>query len=171
MGEEWAEPSPFLYFVDHGDPDLNAAVREGRAEEFSGFFDGAAYGVPDPSAEETFDASVLHWSLIDDEDHENVVECYRRLIRVRRDHDAIGRGDPDAHQVERRGTVIFVDSTGTGERCVARFNASHDAASAQLPPGDWALVLDAGDVGAEESSAGSRLPGWGFSVHRERSAA
>ncbi len=30
MGEEYGETRPFNYFVDHGDPDLNEAVREGR---------------------------------------------------------------------------------------------------------------------------------------------
>ena len=34
MGEEHAEPAPFLYFTDHQDPALARAVREGRRREF-----------------------------------------------------------------------------------------------------------------------------------------
>ncbi len=37
MGEEYGEPSPFLYFTSHGDADLIEAVRRGRREEFSEF--------------------------------------------------------------------------------------------------------------------------------------
>ncbi len=37
MGEEYGEEAPFLYFIDHGDPDLVEAVREGRKREFAAF--------------------------------------------------------------------------------------------------------------------------------------
>ncbi len=37
MGEEYAEPNPFLYFVSHTDPDLVEAVRKGRKAEFAAF--------------------------------------------------------------------------------------------------------------------------------------
>ena len=35
MGEEYGEPAPFPYFVDHGDTDLLEAVRVGRRNEFA----------------------------------------------------------------------------------------------------------------------------------------
>ncbi len=48
-GEEWAASSPFLYFTDHGDENLAAAVREGRRREFAELHrDGIE--VPDPQA-------------------------------------------------------------------------------------------------------------------------
>ena len=51
MGEEYAEPAPFLYFVSHSDPALVEAVRRGRRDEFAAF---AGRGeVPDPQAVET----------------------------------------------------------------------------------------------------------------------
>src|SRR5690606_3279569 len=37
MGEEYGEEQPFLYFVDHGEPELVKAVREGRKNEFKSF--------------------------------------------------------------------------------------------------------------------------------------
>ncbi len=48
MGEEYGEPNPFLYFVDHNDPELNRLVREGRRKEFSGFYGDDGSEVPDP---------------------------------------------------------------------------------------------------------------------------
>ena len=34
MGEEYGETAPFLYFIEHGDPELVEAVRAGRRREF-----------------------------------------------------------------------------------------------------------------------------------------
>src|SRR5258707_13026794 len=34
QGEEWGAETPFLYFTDHGDPDLGRRVAEGRSREF-----------------------------------------------------------------------------------------------------------------------------------------
>jgi maltooligosyltrehalose trehalohydrolase len=38
MGEEWGEKNPFLYFVDHSDPALCDAVREGRKNDLPNSF-------------------------------------------------------------------------------------------------------------------------------------
>jgi maltooligosyltrehalose trehalohydrolase len=57
MGEEMAVKNPFLYFVDHNDPDLVKAVQEGRKREFSAF---AWRGEPpDPADPETYDQCIL----------------------------------------------------------------------------------------------------------------
>jgi maltooligosyltrehalose trehalohydrolase len=52
MGEEYGEETPFLYFVNHGDPGIIQAVREGRKSEFSYF----AWNEkpPDPQSLDTF---------------------------------------------------------------------------------------------------------------------
>ena len=57
MGEEYGETRPFLYFTDHGDPDLIEAVRKGRQDEFAAF--SWAGEVPDPQDPETFERSRL----------------------------------------------------------------------------------------------------------------
>ena len=59
MGEEHGETNPFLYFVSHGDPALVEAVRKGRQEEFATF--AWAGKIPDPQAEDTFEASRPDW--------------------------------------------------------------------------------------------------------------
>ncbi|MGC8495511.1 MAG: malto-oligosyltrehalose trehalohydrolase, partial [Syntrophobacteraceae bacterium] len=63
MGEEYGEEAPFLYFVDHTDPELREAVRKGRREEFKEFmWEGE---VPDPDRRETFLNSRLNWSRLE----------------------------------------------------------------------------------------------------------
>src|SRR5579883_267144 len=87
MGEEDAEPNPFLYFVDHGDAALVEAVRKGRREEH------AVHEAPDPQARETFQGSKL--TRPHDGRHRAMRELYRELLRHRatlpgtRDQDVI----------------------------------------------------------------------------------
>lgn len=68
MGEEWAADQPFPFFCDFG-PDLAAAVRNGRREEFSRFpeFQDPAQRerIPDPIAEATFQSAKLDWGALD----------------------------------------------------------------------------------------------------------
>ena len=50
MGEEYGETAPFPYFVDHGDPDLLEAVRQGRAQEFPDSGGLAQHDPADPAS-------------------------------------------------------------------------------------------------------------------------
>ena len=56
MGEERGAREPFLFFTDHN-PELAAAVRQGRAAEFAKFaaFASGKATVPDPNAATTFE--------------------------------------------------------------------------------------------------------------------
>ena len=90
-GEEWAASTPFLYFSDH-EAGLGRRVTEGRRAEFAGFgWDPA--DVPDPQAEATFTASRLRWEERSDPPHAAMIDWYRALIRLRRDHPELGCGD------------------------------------------------------------------------------
>jgi maltooligosyltrehalose trehalohydrolase len=90
-GEEWAASTPFLYFSGH-EPGLGRRVTEGRRAEFAGFgWDPA--DVPDPQAEATFTASRLRWEERSDPPHAAMIDWYRALIRLRRDHPELGCGD------------------------------------------------------------------------------
>ena len=83
MGEEAASPTPFLFFTDHP-PNLAAAVREGRRQEFArfpAFTDATARArIPDPNAVETFEASV---PLFGAPKAETRAALYRRLLEIR----------------------------------------------------------------------------------------
>lgn len=81
MGQEYGEKAPFQYFVDHGDPGLREAVRQGRAREF------AAFGwkdIPDPASAKTFLNSRLKWPSLKKPFHQKMLRLYQDLIALRK---------------------------------------------------------------------------------------
>ena len=90
MGEEYGEPSPFLYFVSHADRDLVESVRRGRRREFESF--GWEGEVPDPQAIETFERSRIHFELGREGAHAAVRAMYRELLAIRRAEPALRPG-------------------------------------------------------------------------------
>jgi maltooligosyltrehalose trehalohydrolase len=83
QGEEWGASSPFLFFTDHSEPTLAAAVREGRCREFE-TFGWQAEEVPDPQAEDTFLRSQLDWKEAHSGWHAELLAWWKDLIRLRR---------------------------------------------------------------------------------------
>jgi malto-oligosyltrehalose trehalohydrolase len=86
MGEEWAAEEPFLFFCDF-EEDLAPLVTEGRREEFESFPEFSdpetRESIPDPSAGETFEKSILNWDDVGG--HRNWLEFYKELLRLRRE--------------------------------------------------------------------------------------
>jgi maltooligosyltrehalose trehalohydrolase len=84
MGEERGATAPFLYFTSHTDPQLAAAVRDGRRREFEKFraFANPATRdrIPDPNDPETFARSDPYRAPADPE----WTEYYRALLQLRR---------------------------------------------------------------------------------------
>src|SRR6266540_6516275 len=94
MGEEYGEPAPFLYFVSHGDADLQEAVRCGRRTEFAHFAHLAE--PPDPQSECTFLDAKLSQELAGEGHHALMHAWYKRLLQLRREHPAMqGRSRKD----------------------------------------------------------------------------
>ena len=91
MGEEWASPQPFQYFISHTDEELVSAVREGRKTEFASFHNGE--DVPDPQAEETFIGSKIEWQLINEKPHSTLLKYYKALIALRKSHPVLSTLD------------------------------------------------------------------------------
>ena len=76
--------TPFQFFVDfESDKELQQAVREGRAREFT-HFGAFAAGVPDPAAIETVQASTLDWTQLSQGAHASILTETRELLRLRR---------------------------------------------------------------------------------------
>ncbi len=75
--------TPFRYFTSHPEPELAAAVVEGRRREFAehGWDTG---DVPDPQDPETFRSSVLNRAERTDPGHARLYACYRDLLALRR---------------------------------------------------------------------------------------
>jgi maltooligosyltrehalose trehalohydrolase len=86
MGEEYGEKQPFQYFVSHTDEELAEAVRKGRREEFKDFHGTAE--APDPMALNTFEQSKLNWKSIEQREHMEILQLYKRLIGLRKTHAA-----------------------------------------------------------------------------------
>ncbi|RYJ07319.1 MAG: malto-oligosyltrehalose trehalohydrolase, partial [Actinomycetales bacterium] len=85
MGEEWAASTPWAFFASFPDPQLADAVRTGRRREFGSHGWGESE-VPDPMDVATFEASRLAWAEAQEPGHREVLEAYRALIALRREH-------------------------------------------------------------------------------------
>ncbi len=155
MGEEYGEPAPFLYFVDHQDGELLKAVREGRRREFRQF---AWQGEPpDPGSEGTFHRSILRWELRLEGRHAALRELYRELLALRRREPALERSlqTGAAAGVSPDGRIVRLEHGG-GE-LVALFNVAGQPGDAGLSgAGGWDRVLDT--AGERWLGPGSRLP-------------
>lgn len=138
MGEEYGAPQPFLYFVDHADPELLAAVRAGREREFASF--EWAGSIPDPAAEETFDRSRLHFADATRSPHRELLRLYRDLIRTRRSEPALRPGAVAVRVVQQADApLVALWFEGAGRDLVAAFNCSERGAALDLllPAGRW----------------------------------
>lgn len=81
MGEERGETRPFPYFVDHGDPELLRAVREGRSRELAGF--GWPEEPLDPTDPATFERARLPAGPVESTADTRLRRLYRELIAQR----------------------------------------------------------------------------------------
>jgi maltooligosyltrehalose trehalohydrolase len=175
MGEEHGETNPFLYFVSHGDPALIEAVRQGRREEFASF--GWAGEVPDPQAEETFEASRPSWERAESGDGARMLALYRDLLRLRRSEPAL-RPAAATVRVRHDESAGWVAARYDKEETVveAVFNLSPEARSVPLERGRWALVLATdgpvyGGAGEATIAGGElRLPGHAAALLRQAGA-
>jgi maltooligosyltrehalose trehalohydrolase len=169
MGEEHGETAPFRYFVDHTDPDLLRAVREGRAAEFAAF--GWEGDVPDPGDEETFVRSRVQHDLTTRSPHREIRAAYRELLRLRRSVPALASLSLRSVRVEidRHATALTIARLHDEDPAVAGALGHDDTRDAMLVlalgerpartdrlfPGRWDLAFDAADTRWGGDGAGS----------------
>ncbi len=91
QGEEWAASTPFLYFTDHADAELGAAVSKGRREEFAAF-GWEPESIPDPQSVDTFERSLLRWDEPTQPKHRRILDWHRSLIDLRRRYSELTNG-------------------------------------------------------------------------------
>jgi maltooligosyltrehalose trehalohydrolase len=184
MGEEYGDPAPFPYFIDHGDPALVEAVRAGRAQEFAAFTGAGA--VLDAGAQATFDVARLDRSLRHEGDHQRQWALHRALIALRRTHPALGRTRRASARAFASANVVTLLRSDPREAVLALFNVSATAAQAVVPPPPvglpapeggacWSKLLEAGapEFGGNGAAlshvlaAGDTLPlgPWEFCVY------
>jgi maltooligosyltrehalose trehalohydrolase len=147
MGEEYAEPAPFLYFTSHEDPPLAKAVRDGRKKEFAAFHDKGL--PPDPQAETTFLTSKLNHELRREGLHKVLWDFYRELIRLRKTLPALSEPDASMLSVDTGGTEKFLQIRRTcAQNVVVMFlNFSNEDANcpAEILTDDWRMILNSAD--------------------------
>lgn len=134
MGEEYADESPFYYFVSHSDPSLVKAVRKGRKEEFKDY--GFTTEPPDPQAAQTFLDSKLRWKARNEGQHRVVLQWHAALLKLRREHPALRNFDKNsvtAGLLEERGLVLQRQSKAGTEILICLLNLSAMPLSYTLP--------------------------------------
>ena len=157
MGEEYAERSPFLYFVSHSDSDLITAVREGRKAEFASFrWQGEP---PDPQGVEVFLKSKLNWHERTEGEHNVMLKFYERLIEMRKTIPALASLNKDSLEacVQEPGLLLLRRWKDASHiLCVMNFNKNDAAFYAPPDSGAWGKIFDS----AEEcwGGPGSVLP-------------
>jgi maltooligosyltrehalose trehalohydrolase len=175
MGEEYGETAPFLYFTDHGDEQLNIAVREGRAREFAAF---ARTGeLLDPHDPEAFARSRLDWTLREHGHHRQLLDLYRELLSLRRGLAPLARlslADASVTVQDDATTILLRRSAGAEEVLVAFHLGRDESPPIELPDGTWEPLLDSasarfggpGDTWQQEAE-GVRLAPCSFVVFQK----
>jgi len=107
QGEEWAASTPFNYFCDFANPELQRAVREGRRREHGG------HDIADAFAQSTFDACVLRWDELTEPVHRDMLAWYRAWSTLRREHPELRDPAPGSIAVRSLAPGVLVVERGT----------------------------------------------------------
>lgn len=149
MGEEYSETAPFQYFIEHGDPGLIEAVRQGRRREFA-HFGWRAEEIPDPQDQATFERSRIHVGERHHPMQEAMLRWTKILIELRKTIPSLGANAalPTQHHVwiDESKQVMFLHrwaEKGPSVLLVCGFNEKPLVCTLTEPPGDWALRLSA----------------------------
>ena len=149
MGEEYGETAPFQYFIEHGDPELIDAVRQGRQREFA-HFGWNADEIPDPQDPSTFERSRLRLDEIDTWQTQ-LLHWTNALIRLRKTVPTLASGDVETlrHSVwafEQEHVLVLHRSSSSddGSLLILGFNRTPVTLVLTAPAGAWQLLLDAG---------------------------
>lgn len=158
MGEEYGEEAPFTYFVSHADPDLIAAVRQGRKLEFAEFHaEGEAL---DPEALDTFLMCKLNWQQHQSGKHQTLWSFYQHLIRLRQTLPALRQRHRQAMATCSDEAQKLVGWRRWSEHqelyCWMNFNSEDVIVKPELLGRSWRKLLESAD--SQWLGPGSLLP-------------
>ncbi|MBC6445726.1 malto-oligosyltrehalose trehalohydrolase [Actinokineospora xionganensis] len=157
MGEEWAATSPWQFFASFEDPDLAAAVRDGRRKEFAEHGWGEQE-VPDPMDVATVIRSTLPWGELHDPAHKSVYDTYRALIALRRTHPELADPRLDRFRIDTHGDCLVLHR---GDRRVV-VNLGAREAQIVLDGHPGPVLLSSADI--ESTGTHLRVPPESFTV-------
>ncbi len=147
MGEEYGEQAPFLFFVDHSDPQLIEAVRRGRQQEFASF--GWRDQPPDPQDEATFRRSKLNHQLRHQEPHAVLRRFYAELLRLRRENAALANLSKEHMETEvfqaERSLMVRRWSGSEAVFFILCFSDTPVSCALPVPKGRWRKLLDSSE--------------------------
>lgn len=176
MGEEYGETAPFPFFVDHGDRQVIAATRSGRAAQMRDYgFTGA---MPDPAAESTFTSAKLDHALRMNGAHAGLYALYGRLIALRRDHPALATLSRERTTVEADGLLLTLHRWSDDRHVLALFNLGAEPIAAPVTPApggsaweaivwSWAAEWGGDDAPPPAVSGTVSLPEYGWVVYTD----
>ncbi len=142
MGQEYDETAPFQFFADFEDPALKKAVSEGRRSEFQDF---DFNDVPDPEDPATFERSKLTWA--DAPQNREMLEWYRRLLELRRQHVSGNQRTADA---QYQDGVLTMEVPAKNPQLIVEASLQPGAELRRVKSG-WHEVLRSGEDGYEVS--------------------
>lgn len=145
MGEEWAASTPWQYFTSHPEPDLGAAVADGRISEFARMGWNRAL-VPDPQDPATRERSVLDWEELAHGRHARLLEFYRELARLRRTEPAFSSPVPPVVRIADGGASVLTMRRGD---VVVAVNFAPEPAPVEVPVGTVLLAFPDADADAD----------------------
>ena len=125
MGEEYADESPFLYFVSHSDKELINAVQEGRKKEFEAF--GFGEHSADPQDENTFNQCKLQWNNRNKGHHGIILNWHKELINIRNSLlplQDFEKRNMEARVINEKAFVLFRHTAGMEQTVFCLFNFS-----------------------------------------------
>jgi maltooligosyltrehalose trehalohydrolase len=145
MGEEYAEETPFFYFVSHSDKALIKAVQEGRKKEFAAF--GFKGGPPDPQADNTFNACKLQWNKRQQGQHLIMLNWHKHLIAMRRTNPILqnfSKNDVKVNLLSQVGFELHRQAEGGQQHLLCLFNLSEREIPYIFPTWseNWQKILD-----------------------------
>jgi maltooligosyltrehalose trehalohydrolase len=166
MGEEYAEDAPFMYFVDHSDKDLIAAVREGRKNEFKDF---ANEGEPrDAEDERTFLDCKLKWEKRLEGDHQDMLRWYRILINIRKTNPVFKDFEKKCMHVSviaPKCMSVYRHLPDFSECVYMFFNFSEADVTYTLDGDGWKGVI--GSTSSDITERNITIPALSFSIYRQ----
>ena len=148
MGEEYGEKNPFCYFVSHLDDGLNKLVREGRQKEFIAFY-GDMDQASDPSAEATFNSSILSWEFPGNKEQTAMLEFYRTLIALRKQNKVLRIPDKTKISVYQDNKLFVVERMGDDQAVLVIINLDSQSKRVRIDTGNgnnFSKALDSSDL-------------------------
>jgi maltooligosyltrehalose trehalohydrolase len=152
MGEEWAASTRWPFFTSHPEPDLGKATADGRVAEFAehGWDVSQMIDPQDPAA---FQQAKLVWPEREQGEHAEVLDLYRELLRLRREHPDLA--DPRLSDVrvdfDERARWIVIHRG----RLTVAVNLAEQAQTLAVPAGSLLIATSAAAAGTPD---GVRLP-------------